>query len=34
MHAGGAMKYLAVDKDGFPIDHKESMDLVSLATKR
>ena len=30
MHAGGAMKYLAVDNDGFPISPKESTDVVSV----
>ena len=30
MHAGGAMKYIAVDSDGFPIDPKESTDVVSV----
>ena len=28
MHAGGAMRYLAVDSNGFPIDPKESADVV------
>lgn len=30
MYAGGALKYLAVDSDGFPIDPKESTDVVSI----
>jgi len=30
MHAGGAMTYLSVDSDGFPIDPKESTDVVSV----
>ena len=29
MHAGGAMKYIAVDSDGFPVDPTESTDVVS-----
>ena len=28
MHAGGAMRFLAVDSNGFPIDPKESTDVV------
>ena len=30
MHAGGAMRYLAVDSNGLPIDPKESADVVHV----
>ena len=32
MHAGGAMTYIAVDRDGFPVGPKESTDVVSVNT--